>query len=237
MISATLLVDRLRLTSMTDWVMARISMKTGVAMLFLLGCASPVFAETWQYWSTWSATHDISGAAQVSALTEVYFRDGLSDDYVHDEYVTYSRKIGLGFSLAGQLYFESVQSAGNAWIGTRSAVAGVSHEADLPGICKARIEDRFFFRLNSPAEFDYHRPRVYLTRDIGPVRLTASDEMRVDLASTRIAPFYRNRVYAMASAVFFEATRLGLGYLRQSDRAGSSWKSFDGIQTLVAVTF
>jgi len=211
--------------------------KSGVVMMLLLGGASSAIAEKWQYWSTWSATHDISEVAQVSALTEVYFRDGLSDDYVHDEYATYSRKIGLGFSLAGQLYFESVQSTGNTWIGTRSAVAGVSYEADLPGICKARIEDRFFFRLNSPAEFDYHRPRVYLTRDIGPVRLTASDEMRVDLTSGRIAPFYRNRVYAMASAVVFKATRLGLGYLRQSDRAGSSWKSFDGIQTLVAAAF
>ena len=211
--------------------------KSGVVMMFLLGGASSAIAEKWQYWSTWSATHDISEVAQVSALTEVYFRDGLSDDYVHDEYATYSRKIGLGFSLAGQLYFESVQSTGNTWIGTRSAVAGVSYEADLPGICKAKVEDRFFFRLNSPAKWDYHRPRVYLTRDIGPVRLTASDEMRVDLTSGRIAPFYRNRVYAMASAVVFKATRLGLGYLRQSDRAGSSWKSFDGIQTLVAAAF
>jgi len=208
-----------------------------VALAGLFWCPGGVSAGNWQYWSTWSAAHDVSDAIQVSALTEVYFRDGLSDGYVYDEYVTVSRRLGHGFGLIGQLYFESVQSTGNGWIGTRSAVAGVSYGAELPGVCSAKIEDRFFLRLNSPAEWDYHRPRVYLTRDIGPVRLTLSDELRIDLTSDRAASFYRNRVYAMASAQASGSMRLGLGYLRQSDRAGSSWKSFDGVQTLVTVTF
>jgi len=48
--------------------------KMSIVFILLLYCTASVFAEDWQYWSTWSAIHDISSKAQVSVLTEAYFR-------------------------------------------------------------------------------------------------------------------------------------------------------------------
>lgn len=194
-------------------------------------------ANDWQYWSTWSATHPVSKKEQVSALTEIYFRGILSKDYVYDEYVTYGRKLGHGFSLLGQLYFESVKSADGKWNGTRSLVAGLSYAFEIPKAFAVKIEDRFFYRLSSPAEWDYHRPRLYLTRGIGPIILTLSDEMRIDLSGERADKFFRNRIYANLSTKISPSVMVGLGYLRQSDKIGGSWASFDGVQSLVTVNF
>ena len=194
-------------------------------------------ANDWQYWSTWSATHSVSKKEQVSVLTEIYFHGIISEDYVYDEYVTYGRKLGHGFSLLGQLYFESVKSVDGKWNGTRSAVAGLSYAFEIPKAFAVKIEDRFFYRLNSPAQWDYHRPRLYLTKGIGPIILTLSDEMRIDLSGGRADKFFRNRIYANLSTKISPAVMLGLGYLRQSDKIGGSWASFDGIQSLVTVNF
>jgi hypothetical protein len=210
--------------------------KMSIVFILLLYCTASVFAEDWQYWSTWSAIHDISSKAQVSALTEAYFR-GISDDYVYDEYITYSHKLEHGFGLFGQLYFESVKSSSNAWLGTRSAVAGLFYEKELYHIGRIKLEDRIFYRLNSPAEFDYHRPRLYFFRDIGQIKLTLSDEMRIDLTGERTDKFYRNRIYAMVSKKVSPSLLLGIGYLRQSDKNGGSWESFNGVQSLVSVIF
>jgi hypothetical protein len=214
-------------------------MKTKLSMfiMFLLGGAASVSANDWQYWSTWSATHNISKKEQVSALTEIYFHGILSGDNVYDEYVTYARKLGHGFGLSGQLYFESVKSPDNKWNATRSAVAGLSYAFEITKAFAVKIEDRFFYRLNSPAEWDYHRPRLYLTRGIGPVTLTLSDEMRIDLTGVRADKFFRNRIYANLSTKISPAVMLGLGYLRQSDKIGGSWASFVGVQSLVTVNF
>jgi hypothetical protein len=205
--------------------------------LFISGLTGSVYARDFQYWNTWAASHDLSDKAQVSMLTEVYLRDNATKSYVFDEYVTYFHKLPYGFGLAGQLYFESVKATDNTWIATRSAVAGASYSLKVPYVCSVKIEDRFFYRLNSPAQFDYHRPRIYLNRGIGPVKLTLSDEMRLDLSGARADVFYRNRVYAMASGNILKNLTLGLGYLRQSDMIGENWESFNGMQTLVAATF
>ena len=75
-------------------------------------------------------------------------------------------------------------------------MAGLSYAIEISHAFSVRIEDRFFYRLNSSAEWDYHRPRLYLTRGIGPVTLLLSDEMRIDLTGGRAVKFYRNRIYA-----------------------------------------
>ena len=211
--------------------------KSSLVLAFLLGGAASVSANDWQYWSTWSATHNISEKEQVSALTEIYFHGILSGDYIYDEYVTYARKLGHGFGLSGQLYFESVKSPDNKWNGTRSAVAGLSYAFEIPKAFAVKIEDRFFYRLNSPAEWDYHRPRLYLTRGIGPVTLLLSDEMRIDLTGGRADKFFRNRIFANLSAKLSPSLQLGIGYLRQSDKIGGVWESFNGVQSLVTVNF
>jgi hypothetical protein len=145
--------------------------------------------------------------------------------------------LGHGFALSGQLYFESVKSPDNKWLTTRSAVAGLSYAFEIPKAFAVKIEDRFFYRLNSPAEWDYHRPRLYLTRGIGPVTFLLSDEMRIDLTGRRADKFYRNRIYANLSVKFFQSLLLGFGYLRQSDKIGGRWESFNGVQSLVTVNF
>lgn len=171
-------------------------------------------------------------------MAEVYFRNDMSEDYVYDEYVTYSFQAWRGFGLVGQAYFESVRNAGGDWTGTRSAVAGPTYAVAIPHVGNLKLEDRFFYRLNSPSEWDYHRPRIYLSRDFGPLTLMLSDELRMDLSCQRAYDFYRNRIYA---TVLWKATgylTLGLGYLRQSDRADDGdWSSFNGVQSVVNVVF
>jgi len=210
-------------------------------MLFaaVMGAASFAYGEQdWQYWSTWSATHKVSDQSTVSALAEAYFRDDMSDDYVYDEYVTYSRQVGHGFGIVCQAYFESVEAAKDDWVGTRSAVVGPSYAFAIPAVGTLKLEDRFFYRLNSPSGWDYHRPRVYLSRDVGPITMILSDELRVDLSGDRAHDFYRNRVYATALWKATDVLTLGLGYLQQSDQnADGDWTSFNGVQTVVTLSF
>ena len=214
--------------------MHRLRSIVSAAMCLLAGAA---FAgEDWQYWSTWSATHKLSEHAAVSALAEVYFRDDMTDDYVYDEYVTYSRQVGHGFGFVCQAYFESVEVADGEWLGTRSIVAGPTYSVAIPILGKLKLQDRFFYRINSPAEWDYHRPRVFLSHDVGPVTLMLSDEMRVDLSGDRAHDFFRNRVYATALWKATDMLTLGLGYLRQEDRGeDGDWRGFNGLQTVVSV--
>ena len=211
----------------------------GVSVITLVCLLSNASArEDWQYWSTWTAAHKLSEKASVSAMAEIYFRDDMKDDYVYDEYITYTRKIGYGFGLIAQGYFESVQSAAGEWNGTRSAVAGATYSFNVPCIADIKLEDRFFYKVNSPAQWDYHRPRLYISRAFGPVTLMLSDEMRVDLSGSRDHNFYRNRIYATVILQATDCLALGLGYLRQSDRdANGDWSSVNGLQTVVSVVF
>ena len=214
-------------------------MIVGVSVITLVCLLSNASArEDWQYWSTWTAAHKLSEKASVSAMAEIYFRDDMKDDYVYDEYITYTRKIGYGFGLIAQGYFESVQSAAGEWNGTRSAVAGATYSFNVPCIADIKLEDRFFYKVNSPAQWDYHRPRLYISRAFGPVTLMLSDEMRVDLSGSRDHNFYRNRIYATVILQATDCLALGLGYLRQSDRdANGDWSSVNGMQTVLSFVF
>lgn len=207
-------------------------------ILLVLSPATALAREDWQYWSTWTALHELSDKAAVSAMAEIYFRDDMKDDYVYDEYITYTRKIGYGFGVIAQGYFESVQDSAGEWNGTRSAVAGATYSFKVPRIADIKLEDRFFYRVNSPAQWDYHRPRLYVSRNFGPVTLMLSDEMRVDLSGSRDHNFYRNRIYATVILKATDCLSLGMGYLRQSDRdEDGDWSSFNGLQTVVSVVF
>lgn len=210
--------------------------KFSTIMLLLLCCIGDAIAGNGQYWSTWIAKHNISDKTQVGVFAEVYFRGKTFDDYVYDEYITYSRKLGYGFHVLGQMYFESVKSA-LGWNGTRSAVGGLSYMTGIFRVCDVKIEDRFFYKLNSPSEWDYHRPRLYVMRNLGPLNCTVSDEMRMDLTGARADVFYRNRIYAMVSTRVSSMLTVGLGYLRQSDKVSGAWESFDGVQSLVSIDF
>ena len=214
-------------------------MIVGVSVITLVCLLSNASArEDWQYWSTWTAAHKLSEKASVSAMAEIYFRDDMKDDYVYDEYITYTRKIGYGFGLIAQGYFESVQSAAGEWNGTRSAVAGATYSFNVPCIADIKLEDRFFYKVNSPAQWDYHRPRLYISRAFGPVTLMLSDEMRVDLSGSRDHNFYRNRIYATVILQATDCLALGLGCLRQSDRdANGDWSSVNGMQTVLSFVF
>ncbi len=206
------------------------------ACLFLPTAASSA-GEDWQYWSTWSAAHKLSEKSTVSALTEAYFRDDMSDDYVYDGYLTYSRGIGHGFGVLTEAYFEWAESGAREWTGTRSVVAGLTYSTDIPGVCQLKLQDRFFYRLNLDPQWDYHRPRITLTRDLGPVGLSISDEMRVDLSGDREHDFFRNRLFITVTRKLTDMLTLGVGYVRQSDKTDGDWASFNVLQTVVSLTF
>lgn len=208
-----------------------------MSLLIIAGFKSNIFAEDWQYWSAWSLSHEISDKAEFSFLTEAYFKKIISDDYVYYENVSYTHKIGYGLSLTGQLYFEGVELKDGNWQATRSLVGGVIYSKKLFQSLLVKIQDRFFYRLNSPSDFDYHRPRIYFISDIGDFTISLSDEMRMDLSGKRKYNFYRNRLYFMISRKLSSYTKLGLGYLRQSDKISGNWKSFNGIQTMLSVKF
>lgn len=210
-----------------------------IVIVFALLVAVATFAEEdWQYWSTWFASHSLTEKSAVSALAEVYFRKDMSDDYVYSEYITYSRQFDRGFGMICQAYFESVETADGDWVGTRFLVAGPTYTVDIPIVGKLKLEDRCYYRINSPAGWDYHRPRVYLSCAVGNVTLMLSNELRLDLSGERPHDFYRNRLYATVFWKMAETLTLGVGYVRQSDRvADGGWSSFNGVQTLVGVTF
>jgi len=215
-------------------VFARWLCAAAFSLLSLAGTARA--AEDWQYWSTWAATHKLSDSSRLSVLAEMYAQDDMSDDYVYDEYVTYSRwsPNGLGWLL--QAYFEAVESAG-AWTGVRSAVAGISWERELGCGWKMNVADRFFYRVNSPAGWDYHRPKLAFECRTGGTIFELADEMRVDLSGDRADEFYRNRLFVTLHRKVTERLTLGIGYVRQSDRSGGPWSDFNVLQTVVKYEF
>jgi len=194
-------------------------------------------SEDWRYWSTWAAEHSVSPRVTVSALAEMYARDDMTHDYVYDEYVSCAYKLGHGFSALSQVYFETVQSGTGAWDGTRSLVIGPVFKGALGGGFDVKAKIRFFYEITSPARGDYHRPRFTVMRDMGPVTLSLSDEMRVDLTGDRSADFYRNRLFCMVSRTFTHSVSGGFGHVRQSDRVDGSWKSVHVPQTMVTWIF
>lgn len=207
------------------------------ALALILVARSAKANEDWQYWSSWAGEHAVSPRVTVSALAEMYARDDMTDDYVYDEYVGCAYKLGHGFSALGQAYFETVEGKAGAWNGTRSLVIGPVFKGTLGGGFDFRAEIRFFYEINSPARWDYHRPRLTAMRNVGPVTVSLFDEMRVDLTGDRSADFYRNRLFCMVSRKLTDSLSGGVGYVRQSDDVDGSWESFHVLQTLVTWTF
>lgn len=193
--------------------------------------------EVWHYWSTWSATHKLTPKSSISALVEADFRDQMSDDYVYFAYLTYSRAIGNGFGILAEGYWEWAESAAKNWTETNSVVPGLTYTTGTPRSWQIKLQDRFFYRYNVNPKMDYHRPRMTLTRDLGPVTLVLSDEMRVDLSGDRRYNFFRNRIYATLVRKISPKLSVGLGIARQSDRKDGGWTSFNILQTVVNYTF
>jgi hypothetical protein len=203
-------------------------------ILFLF--AFPARADDeWQYWSSWMLTHKLSNVSAMSILAEVYFRDNMRNDYVYDEYLTYTRQMGNGFGIICQAYFEAVEQSGGSWSSVRSLVAGPTYTFTVPNVCRVKLQDRFYYRLNSTGGWDYHRPRIYLTRDFGRFGVSLSDELRIDLSGDRHHNFFRNRVYTTLSCKVSSSATLSLSHVHQADRqANGDWRTFDVLQTMVS---
>ncbi len=175
----------------------------------------------------------------VAASTTMMFRDSMRDDYVYDEYLMYTRELGQGFLLHAQLLMSAVELQDRGWVGYRAAIGGLSWQKSLPCLGHWRLEERVFWRLNSPSQLDHHRPRLYWTQPlIGPFSLSVSDEMRLYLTGERPYHFYRNRFFA---SLLWSATprlTLGLGFARQWDRpVRGSWVSANALLTTVRWSF
>jgi hypothetical protein len=219
-----------------NWFSKKSFQLTLSVLVLLIGLCAITVASEWQYWSVWNAKHNISDKVQVSALTEIYFKNNF-EDYTYNEYISYVRKLGYGLSVLGQLYFESTKNSANVWLATRSFVPGVSYETELFKICRVQIMDRVFYKLNSPSQWDYHRPRIYFIREIGKVKLTLSDEMRIDLTGNREESFYKNRIFISAGTKVSRDLSIDISYILQSDKIKKSWESVNIVQSQVTVSF
>lgn len=149
--------------------MTRIRILAIASLVLAAAAVWPALAgEDWLYMSQWTAVHSLSESATLSLLAEAYFRDDASDDYCYDGYLTYTRKLGRGFGVFGQLYAATVESDEGAWDTLGEAVAGATHTAEIPHVGRLKLQERIFCRVDSPAGWDQHRPRIYLSREFGP---------------------------------------------------------------------
>lgn len=182
-------------------------------------------------------SYKVAEKTSVKALAEVYLRDDMSDDYIYDQYLGLVHTVGNGFQVMGYAYRLSSEKPDAGWSTSWSAVSGASYQFNIPELCTVKLQDRFYYQVDPEWKWDHHRPRIYLTRKIGPVMLTLSDEIRLDLTGDRADDFYQNRAQAMVSKEITESLSLGLGYVWQSDRVAGEWKSFNVMQTVVAYAF
>ena len=192
--------------------------------------------EDWRYMSQWVAAHQISEETSVSLLAEAYSRDDFTDIYNYDGYLTGTRQLGAGFTLIGQMFLARTKSETGEWTDAASAVAGALHTTDIPHVGLLRLQERVYYRLDSPDGWDHHRPRVYLCREFGDWTLLVSDEMRLDLGGDRARSFFRNRLFATATWKATDALSIGLGYFRNWDREDDGgWCAWNGVQSVVTV--
>ena len=205
--------------------------------LISFSCASAFANEDSQYWSTWQLSCKVSDQTAVKALAEVYLRDDMSDDYVYDQYLGLTHSLGHGFEVMGYAYRLETENCGAGWSTVWSAVGGISYQFDLLEICAVKLQDRFYYQVDPECELDHHRPCVCLTRELGWVKLTVSDEIRLDLSGEREDDFYRNRTQVMVSRELNKTISLGVGCVRQSDRMSGEWNSINALQTVVSYTF
>lgn len=210
----------------------------GLAGAMLASVASQTAAarEDWLYMGQWTALHNFSAKLTLSALAEVYLQDDISDDYCYDGYLTCTRQLGHGFGAFGQLYTAAVESDEGAWTTSGAVVGGASHTTDIPQVGRLKLQERVFYRVDSPGGWDQHRPRIYLTREFGAWSAVVSDEIRLDLSGDRKQAFFRNRFIATVLWKATDTLTLGLGYFRQWDpRDDGSWSVCNGVQTVMTI--
>lgn len=214
-----------------------IPVRSWIAGMVFLVFAQSFAGEDWQYWSVWQASYKLSASTTAKFLGEVYFKDDMSDDYLHDEYLGVEHALGCGFGAMFYMQHVAVENAAGIWNSSWNAVPGVNYSFDIPAVCKVKLQDRFYYTVDPVWEWDHHRPRIYLSRDLGPVKLTLSDEVRLDLSGERERDFYRNRMQAEISKKVTDFMTIGVAYVRQSDRKNGEWESFNVLQTVVGFSF
>ncbi len=208
-------------------------------MLAALLTATATNAGDLQYWSTWGLSTSLTDRDHLAVRSTALFRDDMRDDYVHDEYLMYSRDVGGGVLLLGQFLFAAVETNRGQWAAVRCGIAGVAWQRDLPLLGRLRLEERILWRIPSPSGWDHHRPRLHLTRKLaGPVSLYLSNEPRLDLSGERPRAFYRNRLFATLMWSVTRRLTVGVGGVRQWDRApDGGWNVVNALQTVVSLSF
>ncbi len=206
-----------------------------VFVLFVFSIFS--YSDDFQYWSSFKAEHNISDKSQLFIVFEIYLKNNSSDVYFFDEYLGYVYKINKKYGFSIQTYFESFKKSTGDWEGVRSVIFSPYYIFSLLSGIKVKIEDRVYYKISSPSEFDYHRPRIFIIKDFNRFNITLSDEMRVDLSGKRPYDFYRNRIYISGTYAFSDSIKLGLGYIRQTDKTTSGWKGINIVNSLVNIRF
>lgn len=213
-------------------------LKSVILSIFALFIYSVLsYSDDFQYWSSFKAEHNISEKSQVFIISEIYLKDNSSEVYFFDEYLGYLYKINKKYGFSLQTYFESLKKSTGKWEGTRSVIFSPYYTFDFLSGIKVKIEDRVYYKISSPSEFDYHRPRIFIMKDFNRFNITLSDEMRVDLSGKRAYDFYRNRVYISGTYSFSDSIKLGLAYIRQTDKKDEGWKGVNIVNTLFNIKF
>ena len=207
-------------------------------LALLLALAGPACGrEDWRGLVQWSTTAGLSDTLAFSTLDEAYFRHDARDDYTYDAYFTLTRQMGGGVALFGQYLVAALEPENGSWATAEWADGGVSWTTDLPYVGRLRLQERVYARLDSPAGWDHHRPRVYLIRPFGDWTLTVSDEVRFDLSGDRAQDLFRNRVFVTAGWKATDLLSLGVGIFRNWDHEDDGhWSAWNGVQTVITVT-
>lgn len=219
------------------WIRAGRGILLLAASIVLLNAPGAFAGEDWQYWSTVKMSWKVAEKTSLKFLADAYLRDDMSDDYLYDQYITVDQAIGRGFHLFTQMQHVAVENNSNNWSEAWKVVPGFHYSFDLQDLCNVKVQDRFYYIVDPECEWDHHRPRIYLSRRIGPVKLTLSDELRMDLSGARERDFYRNRALISVSKTLTDSMSLAVAYVRQSDRKGGRWESFNVLQTVVGFSF
>lgn len=188
-----------------------------------------------QYWGHFKASHKLSVDETVATVFGAYFRDDMSDDYVYFNYLSYSKKLGNGFGLLAQNYSEWAESSTTGWNDTHNLVGGLTYT--FGDEVKVKLQERVYYLYSENPGFNYHRPRINLSKKLGSVTLSVSDEMRVDLSGDRRYNFFRNRIFVTLSRKLNKTTSLGVPLIRQEDRTARGWRSVDGLLTTLSMSF
>lgn len=202
-----------------------------IICLAIAGMAQTVRArEDWMWWFDHKISWKMDEKTTWTLAPDTRFRDDMSEYFYKAIALSHVYSWGYGFSsLAAMQYEESKSSSG--WNDTEFIIAGPVHSFDIDNICKVKSQAAFYYRTNDDAEFDHVRPRLFLSRKLGPVEYTISDEIRLDLTGDREHDFYRNRLYLSGTVPVCKRVKFCLGYLRQSDQKGGDWTHSNGVIT------